>query len=140
MSALAITPALADDRHDDETLGSGTSGAIMVLGLFMAFFLVGALYFIIGIGNTILFRERMQDAADAAAFSAAVMDARGMNLIALINIIMAAALAILVALRAIQLLCIAGIAIAGALAWPTAGASLAAIPPLSELESTVSDI
>jgi HAMP domain-containing protein len=68
------------------------------------------------------------------------MDARGMNLIALINIVMAAALAILVALRAIELLCIAGIAIAGALSWITAGASLAAIPPLNALRQTVSSI
>ncbi len=142
MTTLAITSALSDTQRDtrDESLRDGTSGAIMVLGLFMAFFLVGALYFLLGIGHSILYRERMQDAADAAAFSAAVMDARGMNLIALINIVMAAALAILVALRAIELLCIAGIAIAGALSWITAGASLAAIPPLNAVRQSVSSL
>ncbi len=128
------------ERSERETLRDGTSGAIMVLGLFMALFLVGALYFLMGIGHTVMFRERMQDASDAAAFSAAVMNARGMNLIALINILMACALAILVALRAVQLLCIAGIALAGALAVPTFGASLSAIPPLAEVESSVTEL
>jgi hypothetical protein len=122
---------------DPESLGQGTSGAIMVIGAFMAMFLVGLLYFSIGIGGTILFRERMQDASDAASFSAAVMNARGMNLIALINMIMAAVLAILVALRAVSLLCLAGIALAAALAWPTAGASLSAIPPLNSVRTGV---
>ena len=34
--------------------------------------------------------ERMQDASDTAAFSAAVIHARGMNMLALLNMIMAA--------------------------------------------------
>ncbi|MEI8255648.1 MAG: hypothetical protein WCJ30_08255 [Deltaproteobacteria bacterium] len=134
------TATIERHEHERETLAGGTDGAIMVLGLFMALFLVGALYFLMGIGHTVMYRERMQDASDAAAFSAAVMDARGMNLIALINIIMACALAILVALRAVQLICVAGMALAAALAVPTWGASLAAIPPLAELESSVSEL
>jgi Flp pilus assembly protein TadG len=137
VSLINQAPARGEEA---ESLQKGTDGAIMVIGAFMAMFLVGLLYFTVGIGETILFRERMQDASDAAAFSAAVMNARGMNLIALINMIMAAALAVLVALRAVELLCIAGIAVAGALAWVTGGASLAAIPPLTTLRNTVSSI
>jgi hypothetical protein len=44
----------------------------------------------------------MQDAADASAFAAAVFMARGMNLIALINLLMALLLSILVAIRLTQ--------------------------------------
>ncbi len=85
-------------------LGCDERGAIMVLGVFMAIFLTAALYYLIGIGEAIWQRERMQDAADAAAFSAAVVHARGMNLIALINMVMAALLAVLVALKLIETL------------------------------------
>ncbi|MFK7989575.1 MAG: TadE/TadG family type IV pilus assembly protein [Sandaracinaceae bacterium] len=65
-------------------------GATMVMGVFIATLLVGMIYYVWGIGDTIMFRERMQDASDTAAFSAAVMHARGMNMIALLNMIMSA--------------------------------------------------
>ena len=84
-------------RKDDD-------GAIMVIGVFMAVFLVGMLYYLMGLGQTMLFRQRMQDAADATAFSGAVMNARGMNLMVLINLIMALLLAILIIIRALQIL------------------------------------
>lgn len=83
-------------------------GAVMVVGVFMAAFLVGSLWYIIGIGDAILYRERMQDGADAVAFAAAVYHARGMNIIAMINIIMAAILAVLVAFKLVQLRCSCG--------------------------------
>lgn len=54
---------------------SDESGAMMVIGLFFAFFLVGALYYILGIGQAVLYRERLQDAADTAAFAGAVFKA-----------------------------------------------------------------
>ncbi len=89
-------------RAPRPSLLADDSGAIMVVGVFMAMLLTGFLYYIIGIGNTIIFRERMQDAADAIAFSGAVMHARGMNLIALINIVMALLVSILFAMRLVQ--------------------------------------
>lgn len=70
----------------------------MIMGIFMAAIAIGFLYYMVGLGDAILARERMQDAADATAFSSAVIHARGMNLIALLNIIMATLLAILVLL------------------------------------------
>ena len=70
-------------------------GAIMVMAVFMAAFLVGCLWYLIGVGDALVYRERVQDAADAGAYSAAVYHARGMNLIALLNIVMAAMLAVL---------------------------------------------
>ena len=65
-------------------------GATMVMGVFIAALLVGMIYYVWGIGDTIMHRERMQDAADTASFGAAVIHARGMNMLALINMIMAA--------------------------------------------------
>jgi hypothetical protein len=79
-------------------------GAIMLLGVFMAIFLTAMLYYVVGIGDAILQRERMQDASDAAAFSAAVVYARGMNVLVLINMVMAALLAVLIALRVVETL------------------------------------
>jgi len=73
-------PSLKDDQR----------GAIMLMGLFMALSLVASLWFLIGIGQAIIFRDRGQEAADAMAFSVAAVDARGMDLIAVINIIMLA--------------------------------------------------
>ena len=44
----------------------------MVMGVFIAVLLVGMIYYVWGIGDAIMHRERMQDASDTAAFSAAV--------------------------------------------------------------------
>src|SRR5690242_3723220 len=78
-------------------------GAVMVLGIFMCTVLVGALWYVAGIGDAIVFRERVQEAADASAFSGAVLHARGMNIIVLINLIMACILGLRVALKVVQL-------------------------------------
>lgn len=67
----------------------------MVVGLFMAVFLVGALYALAGVGASIAYQERMQQAADEAAFSAAVGHATGMNAIATVNAANAVSLAVL---------------------------------------------
>ncbi len=103
-----------DQRTDTEetSLLKDERGAIMVMGVFMAVLLVGMIYYVSGIGETVLYRERMQDAADAGAFGAAVMHARGMNIIALLNMVMAAVLAVLVALKIIEALLTAATLIA----------------------------
>jgi hypothetical protein len=77
-AALASSPTLLEDQR----------GAVMLTGLFMAFCLIGALWYVIGIGEALIFRDRMQEAADGAAFSAAVMNAKGMNFISVCNIVM----------------------------------------------------
>src|SRR5262245_17081096 len=71
-------PSLLEDQR----------GAVMLTGLFMAFCLIGALWYVIGIGEALIFRDRMQEAADSAAFTGAVMNAKGMNFISVCNIIM----------------------------------------------------
>ena len=112
-------------------------GAIMIIAVFFAIFGVAILYYMIGMGQAVLFRERMQDAADATALSAAIANARGMNFIVLINIVMAALLAILVTIKLVEGIAIIGMFIAGAMAWVTFGGSLAAIPPLRAIQQSM---
>jgi len=78
---------MRDLRHDN-------SGAIMLTGLFMACFLIGCLWFVIGIGDTVVYRERMQEAVDHGAFASAALHAKGMNFIVLCNVILLAAVTI----------------------------------------------
>ncbi|UJR84889.1 hypothetical protein [Sandaracinus amylolyticus] len=124
-------------------LGGDQSGAMMVMGIFMAMMLVGMVYYVCGVGDAIVYRERMQDASDSAAFASAVLHARGMNYIVLINIIMAALLAILVALKLVETLAWIGIfacyAIA-ALSFGTASGILALVPPLQTIQQTTSNL
>lgn len=75
-------------------LGSDTRGAVMLTGLFMSCFLIGALWFLIGIGDAIIFREKMQEAADTGAFASAALQAKGMNFISLCNLLILAAVTI----------------------------------------------
>ena len=109
----------------------------MVIALFLAVFLLGLLYYVVGITQTVFFREHLQDTADGAALSGAVMHARSMNLIVLINIVMAALLGILVTIKLIEGLAIIGMVIAAALAWFTGGSTLAAIPPLKTAQANM---
>jgi Flp pilus assembly protein TadG len=87
--------------------GADNRGVIMITGIFYSFMLIGACWFIFGVGSAITYREAMQNAADASAYGAAVYDARGMNLLALINLIMAAVLAVLVIVKVFQAIWIA---------------------------------
>lgn len=92
--AIVQRPSRA--RHED--------GAITVVGLFMACFLTGAVWYVVGIASAVLYRERVQDAADAVAFASAVYHARGMNIIATLNILMSALLGLLVTVRLLRYL------------------------------------
>lgn len=84
---------LARDEH----------GAILVLGIVMGVLLVGALWNIASVGDAAVWREHLQDGADAAAFENAVWNARGMNIIALLNILMSMVMAVLVVWRGIEI-------------------------------------
>jgi hypothetical protein len=81
MPALAKQPALRELHRDQR-------GAIMLMGLGIACFLIGALWYIIGIGDALVFRNTMQEVADHAAFAGAVVHAKGMNLISTCNLIL----------------------------------------------------
>lgn len=117
-------------RHD-------CRGATMVFGIFFALFLVACVYRIHGIAEVIRYRQHQQDAADASAFAGAVMNARGMNLLALINMTMAAVLAVYVGLRMAQTLVIVGIALCTALSTVTMGASMTYVPALTQSTVTL---
>lgn len=105
-SRVAPTPFRCDQR-----------GAVMVMGIFMCCIIVGALWYVAGIGDAIVLRERSQEIADAGAFSGATLHARGMNLIVLLNLVMACILGIRVALKAIQLVLVILGALFTAIGW-----------------------
>jgi hypothetical protein len=98
-------------------------GAILVAAVFMAVFLVGTLWYLVGIGDAAIYREKMQDGSDAVAFASAVYHARGMNIIAVLNLIMAAALAVLIAFKVAEILAFTIAAITAALCPFTGGAT-----------------
>ncbi|MEM7436577.1 MAG: hypothetical protein AAF436_15575 [Myxococcota bacterium] len=85
-------------------LAGDCRGSVLTLSLFMALFVIGAMYYIVGVGDAILYRRAMQDAADAGAFSAAIVAAKGMNLHVLLNIVMAITAGILLVLRSVEVL------------------------------------
>ena len=111
-------------------------GAILLLGLFMAGFLAGCLYYLMGIGEAILQREGMQDAADAAAWNAATLHARGMNTLVLINMTMAALLAILVTLKLVEAVTIVLMVAIGIASFFAPGLA-ATIPKIRKVQQTV---
>lgn len=80
-------PTLRSLRDDE-------GGAVMLIGLLMACFLIGSLWFLIGIGDAIVFRDTMQEAADHTAFTSAALHAKGMNFISACNIVLLALVAI----------------------------------------------
>lgn len=95
---------MSDTSTPRRSLVRDKSGAIMVMGVFMAALMVGFIYYVKGLGEAVAFRERMQDAADSGAFAAVTVHARGMNLIALINITMVSVLAVVSAFRLLAIL------------------------------------
>ena len=102
---------------------------MFVMGIPICLFMIGLLYFAIGIGEDLVLRERAQDAADAGALTAAIVHARGMNLIALLNMVMSALVALLIMVRMLEALLIVAIFLGSALSVPTFGASMSIVPP-----------
>jgi hypothetical protein len=86
-------------------------GVIMVVGVMFMLLWIGLAWAIFGIGNAIAYRENLQNAADASAFAAAVYDARGMNMLASINIIMGVVLAVLIAAHIVQIIALIALGI-----------------------------
>jgi hypothetical protein len=96
-----------------DRLRSDERGAVMVMGVIFAALLVGIIWHMVGVGDAIIFRERMQEASDATAFESAVWHARTMNLLVVLNIVMSAILAVLVLWRTVELLlAVAGVVLA----------------------------
>jgi hypothetical protein len=73
------------------------SGNMYVLYVASALLLVAMLWAIIGVGQRLVQHETVQASADATAYAGAVLRAKGLNLIAFCNLLMAALFALLVA-------------------------------------------
>lgn len=119
----------------EQNLSKDTRGAILVLGVVIGALLVGALWHIAGIGDAIAWRERAQDAADAGAFENAVWNARGMNVIVAINIVMSLVLAVLVIWRTILILVTVALIIAAVLCVVTLGTGCGFAGAVARVES-----
>src|SRR3954465_13857284 len=115
-------------REARASLLESERGAILVLGVFMCACMAGALWYVIGIGDAIMYRERLQEGADAVAFSAATLAARGMNLIVLLTLLLACVLGVRGAAEAAQ----AGVRVIGGIC--------AIFPPLEGFAVTCFDI
>src|SRR5215475_8352021 len=95
-AARARVKKLFARLHDDQR------GNVIVLYIAAALLLVGMLWAIIGTGARMVQKETIQSSADAAAFSAAVIKAKGLNIISFCNLVMAMLMAVVMLLRAIK--------------------------------------
>ncbi|HZS40534.1 MAG TPA: hypothetical protein VFF06_27065 [Polyangia bacterium] len=124
--------------HRDE------GGNIIVLYIAAALLLVGMLWAIIGTGARMVQKETIQSSADAAAFSAAVIKAKGMNIIAFCNLVMAVLLAIIMLLRLIKgalIALVVACTVSCALAWTGVGGVLCPFEGTAiQLEQRYSDL
>ncbi|MCK6572185.1 pilus assembly protein TadG-related protein [Myxococcota bacterium] len=77
-------------------------GAVLPLYLFAMFALVGAFYLLHGIGWKITQRQQLQRAADRAAFSAAAVTSRALNLLEYVNAALASVRAVTATYQGIQ--------------------------------------
>ncbi len=82
-------------------LSRDTRGAVLIMTIFVSLLLVGVLYYLTGIGEAIRHGDRLRDASDTGAYAAAVMHARGMNLLALLNIVKLATVALVASMAAV---------------------------------------
>jgi hypothetical protein len=114
-----------------QTFAKDDRGAILVMGIFMCACLVTILWYVAGVGQAIVYRERLQEAADAVAFSSAALHARGMNLIVLVNLLMAVILSVRVAIRVAKLALGIAAVVFGALSFVQ--------PQLAPLAATAAD-
>ena len=80
----------------------GDGGATMIIGTWMGLGLIGAIWYMLGVQDAVLRRDHAQEAADSIAFAGAVMHARGMNLIAAVNLVMMVLVVVLLLVKVYQ--------------------------------------
>ncbi len=83
-------------------LHSDQGGNVLVLYVAAALLVCAVVWALIGTGQRMVQKETIQRSADAAAFSSAVIKAKGLNLIAFCNLLMALLLAVIMLLRLIK--------------------------------------
>ncbi len=99
----ASTVSFGTDTQTNMTrLVRDERGAILMMAVFMSAMLLGLLYYISGVGQTILYRERSQNSADSIAFSASVLKAQSMNTLAMLNVFMSGVAAPIAMSRSIR--------------------------------------
>lgn len=91
-------------------------GAVMVMGLFFALFLIAGMWSMKGLGDAVVFRHRMQEASDHEVYAAAVVHARGMNLVAAMNVLMRILALLWIVMSVLRDLLVIALAILGACA------------------------
>ena len=123
------------NKEPTQNLTQDSRGAILIVGIVFGVLLVGALWHVAGIGDAITWRERAQDAADAGAFENAVWNARGMNVIVAINIVMSLVLAVLVIWRTILILVTVALVVAAILCVVTLGTGCGFAGAVARVES-----
>lgn len=82
-------------------------GAMMLMSVFMATIAVAMLYYVAAVGESIAYRERLQDGADATTFVGAAVMARSMNVVVVMNLAIAAIFASAVIANAVFYIMIA---------------------------------
>jgi len=83
-----------------KSLVSCERGAMLIMSLFATSLLVAMIFYVLGVGHAIHHGDRLHDAADSAAYAQAVMSARGMNLMSLLNMVKLSVVAVSTALVA----------------------------------------
>jgi hypothetical protein len=81
-------------KRTTKNLMDDNRGAIVLMGVFMSSFLVGGLWYVMGVGEAAIYRQTLQAGADSTAYTAAVYHARGMNIVSMVNIVTGSVMAI----------------------------------------------
>ena len=80
---MTVATKKLSQLHSDER------GAMMLMSIFMAMIMVAMLYYVAAVGESVAFRERIQDGADSTAYVGAVVMARSMNIVVIMNLAIA---------------------------------------------------
>lgn len=113
-SRSAQAPAHPPQQAKAGPLSHDERGAILVPAIVMGAVLVGAMFFVAAVGDAVVFRSQLQDAADVTAFMSAKWHAGGMNIVAVLNILMALVLSLFVLYRVVEILLLALMFVPGA--------------------------
>lgn len=127
------TPHCAKARPAALEFANDRRGAIAIVGIAAGAALAMGLWHLVRVGDAAIWRETVQNAADAGAFDNAVLQARGMNVLVFLNLVMALVMSVLLLWRVAEILIVAAtIAVGVACGWT--GFACAALPKLADLD------
>ena len=105
------------------SLHADERGAMMLISVFMAMIAVAMLYYVAAIGESVAYRERLQDGVDSTAYVGAVVMARSMNIVVIMNLAIASIFASAVITQTVFWTMVAAQPIAAAACYPGMQAS-----------------